>query len=781
MKKRALLIAEKPDLMRKVRDVYNSEGFKDEIDFTSFAGHTMVLKSPEDYNSDWEKWRIDTLPIIPKKFEYKPSSDKLKMYKDIKTKIETGNYDYLINCCDPGREGQAIFHSFYRTIGCKLPVKRMWHSDLTNTELKRALNNLRDDLVEPYLVNLTNASLLRADFDWLVGMNFTRAFSIIGKKKANLGRVMTPTLKMIVDRELEIRNFVPQNFWEIEGDFGGYKGIHFYTQDGEQVTRFLKKEEAESVIKKLGKKGVIEFVDEKKQTQYAPNLHSLSDLQMECSRAFGYTPADTLKIAQTLYEKQILSYPRTDSSFLTEGTALDKAKGFKSMFLNSVASIPSLNKYAVKYGKDDSLILKMSKNKKYVDDSKVSDHYAIVPTGEKVDISKLSKEEKNVFEVVCKRLIAIFMPPIVINKTTLITDVDGYKFKTNGSVVIDTGFSELYKTTFATNLLPKVKKGDVVDLKDTKLLEKVTTPPSRYNDATLLGAMKNPAKFVDDDNLKTVLKEVKGIGTEATRASIIEKLVKVQMMERKKKIIYPTEFGISIITNLGDNKIGSPELTGIWEEKLKNIENSKLKPMDFYREMIEYIKEVTEDMLKMSFRLEDDIEVLGICPKCGKSVKEGKSYYLCTGYKKDCDFIIGKTFLGAKITKTEVKKILNGKPTKEFSFKKGDKTWKAKLTYDKTQNKLSFGTNSTDSNTSKLTCPKCKKSLKGSSNYYICSEYKTNCDFILNKEFFGAKITEGDFNKLTSGKSIKKKFTWKSGKKSDANLKLENYKYKLEF
>lgn len=786
MKKRVLLIAEKPDLMRKVKAVYDSEGFVDDIEFTSFAGHTMTLKGPEDYTEDWKLWDTKFLPMIPKKFEYKPSPDKLKMYNEIKNKIAKGNYDYLINCCDPGREGNAIFHSFYQNIKCKLPVKRMWHSDLTNKELSRALNNLRDDLKDPALVNLTYASLLRADFDWLVGMNFTRAFSIIGHKKANLGRVMTPTLKIIVDRELEIRNFVPQKFFEIEGDFEEFKGIHFYEKDGETLTRFLNKKDAESVIKKLGKIGTIDSLDEKKEIKYAPNLHALSDLQIECSKAFGYTPADTLKIAQTLYEKQILSYPRTDSPFLTEGTAIDKDKGFKNMFLNSVASVPSLKVYADKYGKDTTAITKMSKNKKYVDDKKVSDHYAIVPTGEKVDLTKLSKEERNVFETVCKRLISIFMPPISMNKTTLIVDVNNLKFKANGSVVLDKGFSELYGTSFAANLLPKLKKGDKVNLVGTNLLEKTTTPPVRYNDATLLGAMKNPSKFIEDDDLKSVLKEAKGIGTEATRAGILEKLVDVKMMERNKKNVVPTEFGISIIINLGDNKVASPELTGIWEEKLKNVENSKLKPMDFYKEMIAYIEENTKEMLKMSFILDSDIEILGTCPKCGKSVKEGKEYYLCVGYKKDCDFIIGKTFLGAKISKTEVKKLLTGKATKEFSFKKGEKTWKAKLIFNKTEGKISFDNGSGNSEgpkaeDSKLVCPKCGKPLKGSNKYYMCSSYKSGCDFLLTKELSGTKISESDFEKLAKGETIKKKFTWKSGKSSETNLKLENWSYKFLF
>ena len=781
---KALLIAEKPDLKRKVQEAYRKFGHKDTIDFESFIGHTMKLKDPVEYNPDWKSWRQDVLPMIPDKFEYKPSPDKVKLYNELKNKIKKGGYDYLINCCDPGREGQSIFFTFYETIGCKLPVKRMWHNDVTDKELSRALNNLRDEK-EPSLMNMTEASKLRGYFDWALGMNLTRAFTLVSGSSTplNLGRVMTPTLKMIVDRELEIRNFKPVNFYEIEGDFGVYKGIYF-DKDNDNETRFLDKAKAEAKIKSLGKVGFIESIEEKREKNYAPNLHCLSDLQKEANKVFGYTAIQTLNLAQKLYDSKILSYPRTDSKYLTKGTAIDSDKGFLKMLTNTVSSIPELEPFAKEILKDKKSIIDMADNKKYVDDKKVSDHYAIVPTGDKVNFNSLSKDEQNILVLVCKRLLAIFMKPVILNKSSIITNVDGDKFKTSGSILLEKGYSVLYGTSFVNNVLPKVSKGDKVNVNGAKLIEKTTTPPSRYTDSSILDAMVKSGRFVDDKKLKEVLKESSGIGTEATRGAIIEKLVTINMMERKKKNLVPTELGISIIQSLGNDKIGSPELTGEWENKLREIEKGNLSPKVFYKDMIKFVEEETNLMLSRKVSVVNSKDSLGVCPKCKKPIKEGKNYYLCTGYKKDCDFVIGKTILGAKITKTEVKKILKGEPTKELSFSKGTgsevKTWKSKLIYNNATNRLEFFKED-NSNLSTMLCPCCKEKIKITEKYYVCSKYKNSCDFVLLRKFNNANISENDLKELLQGKTIKKKFTWKSGKQSEAGLRIENGKYKLEF
>lgn len=786
---RALLIAEKASLMNDIQKAYRKmSGFPDQIDFKHFQGHLLKLKEPGDYKSEWEKWNLDELPMIPDKFQYKTSQTTYKLFKDIKDAVNSGNYDYLINACDCDREGEQIFKSFYHFIGCKLPVKRFWHHDTTDVEVKRALNNLLDDLTDPHLLGMSEASRLRAEFDWGIGMNITRAFSIKGGEKANIGRVMTPTLKIVVDRELEIRNFISKNYWEIEGDFDIYKGIHFYDDTKNNVkneTRYFDKAKAKGIIDNLGKIGIIEDVIESREVKSAPKLHSLSEIQNEANNVYGYSLADTLAIVQSLYEKKILSYPRTDSQYITKDIATSATGGFKQMILNTVASIPSLASYANKIGNDSALLSKMVNNKNYVDDSKVSSHYAIVPTGQKVDVTKLNTKELNILQLVAKRLLAIFMPPIILNKTQIITDVDGVKFKTNGSVVVDAGYSVIYGKSFSNNLLPTVKKGQKVPVKGAELIEKSTNPPSRYSEKGLNQAMENAGKFVEDKTLKKILKDSKGIGTPATRGSIVQKLKDLNMIEVKKKTLYATDFGISIIQNLGDINLVSPAFTAEWETKLMDVENNKYSADKFHDEMIKYIRDEVEKMKKKTFKIQKN-ELLGVCIKCGKhQVIEGKSYYLCEGYKKDCDFIVGKTLLGAKIGKDEIKKILQGEETKELSFSKKDgketKKWKAKLVYDKSESNLKFVTSKGFKTSDKLVCPCCKKPLKISAKYYMCSAYKESCDFILEKEFFKAKITEIDLKKLLSGKTITKTFTWKSGKSSEAKLLLENNKYKFDF
>ncbi|MDX5853122.1 DNA topoisomerase [Bacillus cereus group sp. BfR-BA-01363] len=775
---RALLIAEKPSLMREIQSAYHTFGHKDTIEFKSFAGHTMGLISPDKYKKEWEKWDLATLPLVPDKFIYEPTKDKLDMYKDIKKAIKNGNYDYIINGCDPGREGQHIFFSFYDSIGCNLPVKRIWHSDLTEKELKRALDNLRDEN-EPALSNMTKASKLRAYFDWLIGMNFTRAFSIVGGKKMNLGRVMTPALKVLVDRELEIKNFVPKNFWEIEADFGKYKGVYF-NEDGD--TQFWKQEDAQKLIDSLSTDSTVKIVNQEKDVKYAPQLHSLSALQNEANSAYGYTMQETLNITQTLYEKKFVSYPRTDSSHLTKAISNDFA-----IMLRPLQNIPELADKTKAIINDSKILSDIANNKKYVDDKKVSDHYAIVPTGLSPDFGRLTDKEINIYMLIAKRFLSIFLPPMVTQKTSVVTENNGHLFKTSGSVLESIGFMALYNYKAQDNMLPPLKKGEAVSLKKAELITKQTSKPGRYTDRTLNIAMENAGRFIDDDELKEVLKEAKGIGTPATRGGIVEKLVSLNMIERKKKSFFATEYGIGIIQSLNGHDITSPELTAKWEQKLSEIEANQFDPNVFYKEMIDYIQKEVEDLKKLKVFVSSSKDSLGSCPKCGKHVIEGKKYYLCEAYKNGCDFLFGKTFLEAKITKAEIKKILSGKPSKELDFTKNGKTWKAKLAVNKDKGsidmifnsdaKKSKSTNSSNASKSVVICkcPKCGGGIKETSKYFLCENYKNPCTVLIGKEYFGAKITKKEAIDLLNGKETgEKTMTWSSGKTSSAKLKYTN-------
>lgn len=775
---KALLIAEKPDLMRKVQSAYRNNQVPLQIDFASFAGHTVELLSPDDYTEDWKKWRVETLPMIPTEFKYKPSADKKQMFKELKDKINKGGYTYLINCCDPGREGQHIFYSFYETIGCTLPVKRMWFTDVTEGELARALNNLRDDLNDPKLYNMTEASKLRSQFDWLVGMNFTRAFSIIGNEKVNIGRVMTPTLKILVDRELEIRNFTPKDYWEVDALFENYKGTYV---DEEGVVKFDSEEKAKALINSLEPTGKVLSVEEKKETKYAPRLHSLADLQNEANKVYGYTMSETLAIVQELYEKKkILSYPRTDSSYVTTG----EAKKFPKI-LEAIKDVPDVAPYISEILGNQKKIAETQKNKRYVDDKKVSDHYAIIPTGEKFNYHTLTKKEQHIVSLVSKRLVAIFMEAFVQNKTVVYTQVGDKLFKSNGSVLVDRGYTVLYKATSNDNLLPNLSEGQTVAVKSGELNKKTTTPPSRYTDETLNKAMENAGRFVEDETLKDVLKTSKGLGRPATRGSIVDKIVHLKMVERKKKAFYATEYGIKVIQNLNNHCITLPELTGEWEGKLLEIEDCKLEPNQFKEEMKAFIHQATKQLLEMNIQMNnkprEEVKVIGQCPCCGSELLSRGKFFICSKYKNPCHFVVGKDTYGAAVTEEMMLSILNGGKTDVLDFNiKGSKK-RGRIYFNKEENRVRI---EFEEREAIAKCPCCQGDIIETDKYYLCKNYKKTCNVILGKTTYGAKVSKKEALAVFSGQESKAlNFKSNSGNKYSGKLyfDLTEQKVKIKF
>lgn len=755
--KKALLIAEKPDMMLKIKAVYDKYGYKDKIVFKSFVGHVVALREPHEYKESWAKWDLNELPMIPEKFKYKPDKSKLKVYKELKEEIDKGNYDYIINSCDSGREGSHIFWAAITCMGgVSVPVKRLWLNDLTDKKIKEALENLRDE-EEDWLKNLRSASQLRGYFDWGIGMNFTRAITLVANQKINVGRVMTPTLKMIVDRENSIKNFTPKDFWEIESDFGKYKGVYFYKlEDGKDTTQIFNKEEVENIKGLLGGKAVIETVTEERVEKKPPKLHSLDGLQKECNKLFGYTMSETLEIAQSLYEKQYISYPRTDSEYLTKSIALE----FENI-LNVIGNVKDLSNEVDKILNNPSRIEEVSKNKRYVNDSKVSDHYAIIVTDSVPNLNNLTDKEKNVYITIAKRVLSIFMNPMATNKTTIITDNNGKKFKTVGNVLVDLGYQALYKSDFKDAIIPKVEEGEMLEVHGIEILAKKTSPPQRLDDGSLNDLMKWSGKLVEDKELKDVMNKAQGIGTPATRAGIVEKLVTLKMIERKGKSFYATDYGMSIIEQLEGQDISSVELTAKWEQKLSQIEVGEYSADAFYEEMVKYISETTENMKNMKVTIKSSKKIIGTCPNCGKDVIEGSKYYVCSGYSKEgngCNLVIGKVMWGAKIPASEVKKLLEGKVTKEFQFKMEKdgvkKEWKTSLIYDNENKKLSFPKRE---NVKISDCPVCGGSIVEGKDYYLCSNYKKTCEVILPKKYLGASFSKQEIVSLLSGGESKEK------------------------
>lgn len=784
---RALLIAEKPSLKRDIEDVYKKISFPDDIAFFALRGHILELQEPDGYDTSWGKpWKTEVLPMIPDKFVYKPKKDCKTLYKEVKDEMNSGKYDYIINACDAGREGELIFFEIYKTIGCKVPVKRFWASNTTEAGITKALTNLIDDK-EKSLRCLKASAQYRAYFDWLMGLNLTRAFSLKTKSLTPLGRVMTPTLAMVVARELEIRNFVPKDYWEIEGDFGKYSGL-WYDKESEE-TKITEKEKADKIINDLKscKTAKVDKIVKEQEKKYAPTLHSLLELQREANRVFGYTSSKTLEIAQVLYEeKKIISYPRTESRYLPTDMIKDIPKHLRS--LEGISEVGDIAKSILANPKKMNDVLS---TKKYVDDQKLTDHHAIVPTDKVPDVSSLTKEQANIYMLVVKRFLSIFLDPYVVDKTTIITKAGEELFRTIGRVIVDKGYMALYKEekNKEVTLPTKVKEGEELPVVGFKINTKQTAPPRRYDDSSLLQAMQNAGKFIDDEELKMVLKESAGLGTSATRAEILKKLITREMVELKGKLYYATDRGIQIITALKGKDIVSPELTARWEMKLREIEEQKYDIKAFHVEMIEYIKEVTKDFMdSVNTNINNSRTVLGKCPICGKDVIEGKAYYLCTDYKNPCTFIIGKEIGGTKITLTEAKKLVNGEQTKEMEF-----TWKSgrkdKATLQVKDGKVvpvfannkTSDNNSSDTNTTEETatefqtigkCPKCGGDVIDAKKFFLCKAYQKGCDFALKKVIKGGNISVENAKLFLEGKTTQDiDFVWSSGETGKAKLK----------
>lgn len=788
MVKNALLIAEKPSLMRAIRDAVNAHGFSDNITYKSFAGHTMSLKMPGEYKNEWERMNttITDLPMVPEPFQYKETADKASLYRELKNEVLSGQYDYVINACDAGREGQHIFWSFYETIGSPLPVKRLWSSDTTIDSLGHAMNNLRDPS-EPRLSNMTEASKLRAQFDWLIGMNASRAFSEKARAGVAVGRVMTPTLKLVVDRELEIRNFKPQTFYEVEADFDGYVGKY---HDKETRGRFDNKADAETFINGLSKEGTIKTVNKKKKTTRAPELFSLQTLQSEAGKRFGYTMTETLKIVQGLYDDGFMSYPRTDSSYVTKNTA----STFPNL-LKTVAKLDTLEKVANSIIGNTSVIKDIQDDKRYVDNRKVEDHDAILPT-KQFPSRTLTKQEENIYDLVARRFLSIFLPPLIIERTTIKTDVDGNIFNTNGNILIQTGFMELYGYNPNEQVLPSVKKDDVRKLTGTKLLTGKTTPPKRYSSSSLGDAMAAAGRFTDDVTMREILREAKGIGTPATRGNIVENLVLRRWLEYKgkAKTIHATDAGISVIQALGDHDLVSVNMTAEWEDKLRSIEKDEMKPIEFEQDMKRYIHEVIRNIETMTINvLTPDKKpgsvgsIVGTCPTDGGDVIIGNKVYFCSNYDPDvpetsCDFIIGRKVAGANLPMTDMKKLLDGKKTKVLSMTSAKgKKFKAQLMWNKEKKKLDFHFDQSKSSNNFATT-KTKVATKSGDKIEEDKYYWVLGDKRIAKNVWGYQITPQQAKELFEGKKLGPfAFTWRNGKSSKAKIFFDAKQNKTKF
>jgi DNA topoisomerase-3 len=634
-----LCIAEKPSVGRDIARVLGATTSRDGyMEGNGYCvswtfGHLCALLDPNEYNAQWKGWNMSSLPMVPERFGVKVTDDKgvVKQFNTIKDLIAKA--EMVINCGDAGQEGELIQRWVYQKAGCKVPVKRLWISSLTEDAIREGFQKLKD---QSEYQHLYEAGLMRAIGDWLLGMNATRAYTLrfakgVGKDRQvlSIGRVQTPTLALIVKRQQEIEHFVPRTYWELKTL---YRDTLFSAQlpveeDEYAITSLEQGQNLVDSIKDLPLE--ITSVEKKKGMEYAPRLFDLTSLQVECNKRYGMTADDTLKVIQSLYEKHVTTYPRVDTTFLSDDIypkVPATLNGIKDYFPQVTPLLP----LKADGGKGAT---SLPKSKKVFDNSKVTDHHAIIPTGQRPE--NLTEQERKVFNMVALRFIAAFYPPCQVANTTVLACAGDISFKVTGREVLEQGWREVFakeKTDDEVEeqkTLPAFRKGESGS-HQPQLQEKTTTPPKYYTEATLLRAMETAGKTVDDEELRDAMKE-NGIGRPSTRAAIIEKLFQRKYIIRDKKNIKATEVGINLIQTIISPLLKSAELTGRWEQKLRAIERGDYTAQQFLEELKQMTTEVVHEVKadKSSMR----------CPVCGKGIIiRGKTRYGCSRWREGCTY-----------------------------------------------------------------------------------------------------------------------------------------------
>lgn len=589
-------IAEKPSVAREIAGVLGADRKKDGYlegngyQVTWTFGHLCTLKEPQDYSPDWKAWDIRYLPMMPPRFGIKliENDSYKKQFSVIKNLFD--NADEIINCGDAGQEGELIQRWVMLKAGCRCPVKRLWISSLTAESIREGFSNLKPQEDFKYLYE---AGMLRAIGDWLLGMNATRLYTVkFGRNRQvlSIGRVQTPTLALIVNRQQEIALFVPQTYWELKTI---YRGVSFSSSKG----KFDKKEEGLTLLEKvIQSQFEIKGISEKKGTEAPPRLFDLTSLQVECNKKFAFSADETLKLIQSLYEKKLTTYPRVDTTYLSDDIYPKVAPTLKNLTDYSSLTSSVLNG-------------KIPKSKKVFDNSKVTDHHAIIPTG--VRAVNINDRERKVYDMIVRRFIAAFYPDCRFSTTTVSGEAGGVSFKTTGKQIIEPGWRVVFgkeesgkdnetengdpdKASNEEKTLPAFTKGETGPHKP-ELVEKQTQPPKPYTEATLLRAMETAGKLVDDDDLRDALKE-NGIGRPSTRAGIIETLLKRNYIKKERKNLLATETGIELIGLIHVDLLKSVELTGMWEKKLRLIEKREYDTESFLGELKDMVVEVVKDV-----------------------------------------------------------------------------------------------------------------------------------------------------------------------------------------
>ncbi|MUU77125.1 type IA DNA topoisomerase [Winogradskyella endarachnes] len=736
-------IAEKPSVAREIAAVLGATTKRDGyFEGNGYAvtytfGHLCTLFEPADYKPYWKSWDLNNLPMLPEKFKVKVANNDgiKKQFNIVKSLFDKA--EVVINCGDAGQEGELIQRWVINEANYTGKVQRLWISSLTTEAIKEGFKNLKP--AENY-DNLYYAGFSRSIGDWLLGINATRLYTVKHggyKQVLSVGRVQTPTLAMLVNRFKEIENFVPQPYWELQTL---YKDTLFSYEEG----RFLKMEDGEKLANKV-KEDEFEIVSitKKKGTEYAPKLFDLTGLQVYCNTKFGFSADDTLKIAQKLYEKKAVTYPRVDTTFLPNDV-YPKVKGILS----------KLTDYS--YLTESILNKKIKKSSRVFNDKKVTDHHAIIPTGIQ---THLQYNEQQVYDIIVKRFIAVFYDDCKVSNTTVIGKASDVNFKTTGKEILSKGWRVVFEKKDGTSssntskdkLLPTFVKGEKGPHKPS-FLEKQTKPPNQYTEASLLRAMETAGKQVEDEELRDLMKE-NGIGRPSTRANIIETLFRRKYIKRNKKQILPTITGIQLIDTIQNELLKSAELTGSWEKQLKDIEKGEFSASAFIRGMKRMVDalvyEVRSEKVqtrisainnkpagngKAKTKTKPTTLVGNSCPKCknGQLLK-GKTAYGCNLYGKSCDFTLPFSFGEKKISEKQYIRLLSkGSTVNLKGFKIEGQVSEGLLRFDDNF-KLKFEPKQVAKQPPLQAgdaCPKCKtgKILKGKTAFG-CSNYKSGCNF----------------------------------------------------
>jgi len=699
---KTLVIAEKPSVGRDLARVLPGPFEKKTVPgektdrwlegpdhvITWAVGHLVQLAEPDEYDPKYKRWRMADLPIVPSHFKLIVRDERSqKQMSVVKNLLRRDDIEKVVNACDAGREGELIFAYLYEKAGSKKPVQRLWLSSMTNEAMREAFGHLRPGAD---LASLEAAARSRSEADWIVGMNATRAATIRLRSSfdgaVSLGRVQTPTLAIVARREEEIRAFVPEKYWLVDARFATddareYEGrYHLKSQP-----RLATAEEAQAIVAAVqGRRGEITKLEKTERKERAPLLYDLTSLQREANTRFGFSARRTLAAAQRCYEEhKALTYPRTNSRYLPN----DMVGEIKP----TAAKVGHRPEYAAAAQYVTSLdLLPLAR---VVDDAKVTDHHAIIPTNAEHKLDKMGDDDRRIYDLVARRFLAVFHPDAVFENTRVETTVASHVFRTRGKVLLVPGWRGVYgemadaeaaqeEDEGRDQQLPRLAQGEQVDTREATSLEKETKPPRRYTDASLLAAMETAGKLVEDEELREAMKD-SGIGTPATRAAIIERLIDVGYLERDGRALVCTEKGLNVIRLLDAHPLTSPDLTGEWEHRLARIENGEETRQRFMDDIAKFAGATVGELDAKLKDVRIPRANLGPCPVCGHDIVENRKGYSCWSREDPgCGFVIWKAKAGKQLPVAVARELIeSGRTAKQVTGFKGrsGRSFRAKL------------------------------------------------------------------------------------------------------